>query len=146
MIPFVVLVVAFCICALTGKLGNAYLADYHHALRPALAVMFLLTASAHWGAKRADLVRMVPSAFGRTEAWVTLTGLLEIAGAIGLLIPVTAPAAAIGLALLLLAMFPANVRAARLHLTIGGKQVPKIGIRAVIQVIFLTCAVLATGL
>src|SRR5262245_2674855 len=77
------------------------------ALRIALAAMFLLTASAHWGKRRADLIRMVPAAFSRPDLLVTITGICEIAGAIGLLIPGLAPIAAIGLALLLIAMFPA---------------------------------------
>jgi uncharacterized membrane protein len=143
MIPLAVLAVAFCVFFAIGLFGNQYLADYHHALRPALALMFLLTASAHWGAKRADLIRMVPPMFGRPETWVTVTGLLELAGAIGLLIPTTAPIAACGLALLLIALFPANIHAARLHLKIGGRPVPTAGVRAVIQVIFLACAILA---
>jgi hypothetical protein len=49
MIPLIVLVVGFCLCFLIGMAGNHYLGDYHHALRPALAVMFFLTASANWG-------------------------------------------------------------------------------------------------
>jgi uncharacterized membrane protein len=144
MIPLAVLAAGFCLFFLIGLAGNQYLADYHHALRPALAIMFLLTASAHWGAKRVDLLRMVPPVFGRPALWVTVTGLLEIAGAIGLLIPATATLAASGLALLLLAMFPANMQAARLHLTIGGRAVPKLRRRALIQVIFLICVLLAS--
>jgi uncharacterized membrane protein len=71
------------------------------ALRIALAMMFLLTASAHWGRRRADLVRMVPAAFPNPELMVTVTGLAEIAGAVGLLLPGTARWAAVGLAALL---------------------------------------------
>src|SRR5262249_55563651 len=33
------------------------------ALRIALAAMFLVTASAHWGKRRADLIRMTPAIF-----------------------------------------------------------------------------------
>jgi len=144
MIPLIVLAAVFCICFMIGLGGNRYLGEYQHALRPALAIMFLLTASAHWGARRVDLLRMVPPLFGRPEMWVTLTGLLEIAGAFGLLIPATAPLASLGLALLLIAMFPANVRAAHLRLNIGGRAVPKLGVRTFIQGIFLTCLVLAS--
>jgi uncharacterized membrane protein len=144
MIPLAVLAVGFCFFFLVGLAGSQYLADYHHALRPALGVMFLLTASAHWGTKRADLLRMVPPVLGRPGRWVTATGLLEIVGAIGLLIPATAALAAYGLALLLIAMFPANIQAARLHLAIGGRAVPKLGIRTLIQLIFLTCVLLAS--
>jgi hypothetical protein len=52
---------------------------------------------------------------------VTITGLLEIAGAIGLLLPRTAAAAAICLAVFLVALFPANIRAARQRFTIRGR-------------------------
>ena len=143
MIPLVVLAAAFLLFVLLGMAGIPYFAGYHHALRLALAVMFLLTASAHWGAKRADLVRMVPPSFRRPELWVTITGILEISGAIGLLIPATVTVAAAGLALMLIAIFPANVHAARQHMTIGGRPVPKLGIRILIQLIFLACVLIA---
>jgi uncharacterized membrane protein len=118
------------------------------ALRIALAVMFLFTASAHWGRRRADLIRMVPPAFPRPDVMVTLTGVLEIMGAIGLVITPLAPYAAIGLTLLLIGIFPANVRAARQHLTIDGRQATPLILRAAIQIIFLvaTLAVTAGGL
>ncbi len=107
------------------------------ALRFALAGMFLLTASAHWGKKRPDLIRMVPPRFPRPELLVTLTGVAELAGAVGLMIRATAPWAALGLTLLLFAMFPANVYAARQQLTLGGKPVTPLVTRTVIQVVFL---------
>ncbi len=53
---------------------------------------------------------MVPAAFPQPDMLVTVTGICEILGAIGLLIPRVAPLAAIGLMLLLLAIFPAKVR------------------------------------
>jgi uncharacterized membrane protein len=56
------------------------------ALRIALAAMFLLTASAHWGKRRDDLIRMVPAALPRPDLLVTVTGICEILGAVGLLI------------------------------------------------------------
>ncbi|WP_411503715.1 DoxX family protein [Brevibacillus centrosporus] len=105
--------------------------------------MLLLTASAHWGAKRPDLIRMVPPIFPKPGLIVTATGLLEIAGAIGILFPATSQATSIGLAVLLVAMFPANVRAASEHLTIGGRPVPKLPLRIVLQVVFLAAVLLA---
>ena len=144
MIPLVVLAAAFLLFVLLGMAGIPYFAGYHHALRLALAVMFLLTASAHWGAKRADLVKMVPPPFKQPERWVTITGILEILGAIGLLIPATVTVAALGLALMLIAIFPANVHAARHHMTIGGRPVPKLGIRILIQLIFLASVLIAS--
>ena len=111
------------------------------ALRIGLAAMFLLTASAHWGRRRADLIRMVPAVFPRPDLLVTLTGICEILGTIGLLIPRVAPVAAIGLALLLGAVFPANVRAARQAIAIAGRPATPLLLRATIQMIFLIAAV-----
>ena len=111
------------------------------ALRIALAAMFLLTASAHWGKRRPDLIRMVPPAFPRPELLVTITGACEIAGAGGLIIPEFAPLAAAALALLLIAIFPANVRAAREGIAIAGRPPTPLPARATIQVIFLSALI-----
>ena len=144
MIPFVVLVVSFTLFRFVGLAGIAWLEGWQPARRAGLAVMFLLTASAHWGRARTDLVRMVPPRFPRPEFLVTLTGALEILGAAGLLIPATAQAASFGLAALLIAMFPANVHAARVGLTLRGKPATKLPLRTALQVAFLA-AVVAAG-
>jgi uncharacterized membrane protein len=73
-----------------------------------------------------------------------LTGLAELAGAVGLLLPRLAPWAAGGLALMLLAMFPANVHAALKDLSIGGTPVTPLGPRIAMQVVFIA-ALLAAG-
>ncbi len=141
MLPFIVLSGSFLVFLLLGAVGISALADPVMALRVALALMFLLTASAHWGKRRLDLVRMVPPAFPRRELLVTVTGVLEIAGAVGLLISPLAPYAATGLGLLMLAMFPANVHAVRARLTLDGKPVTPLGRRTLLQVVFLAAAV-----
>ncbi|WP_301171788.1 DoxX family protein [Brevibacillus nitrificans] len=143
MVPFYVLVGAFLLFKILGLIGLTYFEGWHTSLQGAVAVMLLLTASAHWGAKRPDLIRMVPPIFPKPDWIVTATGLLEIAGAIGILFPATSQATSIGLAVLLVAMFPANVRAAREHLTIGGRPVPKLPLRIVLQVVFLAAVLLA---
>lgn len=111
------------------------------ALRIALATMFLLTASAHWGKRRADLIRMVPAGLPRPDLLVTITGFCEILGAVGLLISRVAPVAALGLTLLLIALFPANVRAARQGIAIAGRPATPLPARAVIQIVFLTATI-----
>ena len=115
------------------------------ALRFALAAMFLLTASAHWGKRRPDLIRMVPPTFPRPDLMVTITGVLEVIGVIGLLITPLAPYAGAGLALLLVAVFPANVRAATQNLTIARRRATPLMTRTLIQAVFLT-ATLAVAL
>lgn len=143
MAPFMMLVVSLLVFRLAGYLGWSYFDDWTTSLRFAVALMFLLTASAHWGKRRPDLIRMVPPAFPKPEWIVTVTGWLEIAGAIGIVIPATAPYAAVGLALMLLAMFPANIYAARQRLTLGGKPVTPLVPRTVLQIIFLAAVLLA---
>ena len=94
-IPFVILVAATLALRTIGAAGIVSLKSWTLCLRGGLFAMFLLTASAHWAKRRSDLIRMVPSAFPRPGIVVTTTGLLEILGAIGLLIPMTARAASI---------------------------------------------------
>lgn len=143
MIPFFVLAGAFVLCWILGWAGVAFFAAWQHCLRVAVTAMFLLTASAHWGKRRADLVRMVPPAFARPDLMVTLTGIAELAGAIGMLWTPTAKAASVGLAILLVAMFPANVYAARRRLTIDGRKVPGLIVRTVLQIVFLLAVITA---
>lgn len=146
MAPFIALVVSFLLFRIIGLFGWSYFDDWHTSLRIAVAIMLLLTASAHWGKRRPDLIRMVPPAFPRKEWIVSITGWLEIAGAIGILLPKFSLAASICLVVLLIVMFPANVYAAREQLTIGGKPVPKLFVRVLLQIVFITAILLASPL
>jgi len=146
MAPLIVLVASIVAFWLAGRAGVAVFQDPSFVLRAALAAMFFLTASAHWGKRRPDLIRMVPPVFPRPEQLVTITGILEILGAIGLLVPSTAVLACICLALLLLVLFPANVHAARQHLTIAGRPVPGVPVRSAIQLVFLGTLIAAAWL
>jgi uncharacterized membrane protein len=81
---------------------------------------------------------MVPPAFPRPDVLVTMTGVLEVLGAIGLFLSSTAPAASVCLAMLLVALFPANIHAARQHLTFAGQRVPGLPMRTAIQLVFIS--------
>jgi uncharacterized membrane protein len=105
-------------------------------LRIASAGLFLFTGLSHWSKIRPELVKMVPPAFPNPEFLVTLTGVLEIAGAIGLLWHYTMKIAATGLVLLLVVMFPANVYAAQQGVTLLGKRVMKVPTRLLLQILF----------
>lgn len=146
MAPLIVLIVSALLFGLAGLAGVAAFRDPGFILRAALGVMFLFAASAHWGKRRQDLIRMVPPALPRPDLLVTFTGVLEILGAIGLFVPITARAAAICLALLLVALFPANIHAARKSLTIGGHRVPRVPVRALIQLVFIATLIAAAWL
>ncbi|QWU17881.1 Uncharacterized membrane protein [Paenibacillus sophorae] len=144
MAPLIALVSSFLLFRLLGLLGLSFFDNWHTSLQGAVAVMFLLTASAHWGKRRPDLIRMVPPFFAGSEWIVTATGFLEIAGAIGIMLPRTSLAASVCLTLLLIAMFPANVYAARNKLTIDGKPVPNLLVRTLLQILFIAAVLLAS--
>jgi uncharacterized membrane protein len=85
--------------------------------------MFVFTAVSHFHpGTRPDLIRMVPATLPAPALLVTTTGVLELLGAIGLLVQWALPLAACGLIALLVAMFPANVRGTREGLTIAGRR------------------------
>lgn len=143
MAPFILLIVSFLIFRLIGFLGLSCFDDWETSLRMAVALMFIFTATAHWGKRRPDLIKMVPPALPNPEFIVTITGILEIVGAIGLLIPITSSIASIGLVFLLIVMFPANIRAARKGATIGGRPSTPLIPRTILQIIFLIAVILA---
>jgi uncharacterized membrane protein len=100
--------------------------------------MFLFTAVSHFHPRtRGDLVRMVPPALPAPGALVTITGALELMGAIGLLLPSTAVAAAYCLLALLVLMLPANVHAARAGLTIAGRRATPLVWRLPLQLFWI---------
>jgi uncharacterized membrane protein len=135
--PVLLLIVAVLALRTAGALGVAPLADWRTATRFALALMFVFTASAHFGPQRPSLVQMVPGWLPRPHLVVFATGLLELLGARGLLLPTTLPLAGTCLALLLVAMFPANIKAARHHVMIGTKPATPLWFRTVVQVVFV---------
>jgi uncharacterized membrane protein len=68
---------------------------------------------------------------------VTFTGVCEVLGAIGLLIPRTRRIAALALIVFLIAVLPANIHAARAGLTIGGAAVTPLVPRVALQLFFI---------
>lgn len=111
MAPLITLVCVTTLLFVLGRLGVSPLRSWPMALRGGLAAMFVVTGLAHFVGLRETLIAMVPPALPAPELLVTVTGVLELAGAAGLLWHRTAPWAAAGLTLLLVAMFPANVYA-----------------------------------
>src|SRR3984957_17643987 len=115
MAPLIALVVGSIIARIVGWLGVGYANSCPAAIAVGLAVMFVVTGVAHFAATmRRDLIAIVPQQLPVPGLLVTVTGVLELLGAAGLLLPVTRVAAAVCLLVLMLAMFPANVYASRM--------------------------------
>jgi len=142
MAPLITLIAGTGLARLLGLAGVDALDGWLPALRVGLALMFVLTGLAHFGLGRRDgLIAMVPPGLPRPDLLVTITGGLEFAGAVGLLLPATYRLAAACLALLLLAMFPANVYAARHQVALAGKPATPLPLRTAQQVIYVAAAV-----
>ena len=80
-------------------------------LAPILGIVFIVAGVLHF-ARPAPYVSIVPPWLPDPELLVALSGVAEVLGGAGLLIPRTRRPAAIGLIALLVAVFPANVQMA----------------------------------
>jgi uncharacterized membrane protein len=120
-----------------GALGVAALATWQDSARYALATMFAFTGVAHFTKLRHDLARMVPRMFPRPMAMVYIAGVLELLGAGGLLLPRFRALAGLCLIALLVAMFPANMRAAFNRMELGGRAATPLWLRAPMQLLFI---------
>lgn len=139
MAPLIVMLAAWLVARSIGFTGVWPYADsWSGALRFALAAMFVFTAVSHFHPRtRPELIRMVPATLPAPELLVSATGVLEVLGAIGLLVPQTLRVAAYGLMALLVAMFPANVHAARAGLMIAGHRATALFWRLPLQLFWI---------
>jgi len=132
-----VLVVSFLVLRGVGWLGVKQLSSWRDAGRGALVIMFLFTGASHFTSMKYDFAAMIPAPLPN-DLWVIyLTGVLEIAGAIGLLVPRTRKLAGICLVLLLVALFPANVYAALNEIPLRGEAPTPLWLRGPMQLLFI---------
>ncbi|HEX8280829.1 MAG TPA: DoxX family protein [Chthoniobacterales bacterium] len=89
-----------------------------------LAALFIAAGAAHFIAP-APFLAITPPVLPAPAVLVFISGIAEIAGGVGLLLPFTRKAAALGLIALLVAVFPANIYAAIHGMHIGGDAVPQ---------------------
>ncbi|MBB5154919.1 DoxX family protein [Saccharopolyspora phatthalungensis] len=143
MAPLIILLVVTLVLLVAGAAGVRRLRPWSVAVRGGLAAMFVATGIAHFVGMRAELISMVPPGLPAPGLLVTVTGVLELAGAAGLLWHRTAPWAAGGLALMLVAMFPANVHAALAGILTAPEDqlVP----RTAMQIVFLAATLAVVG-
>ena len=137
MAPLIVLVAVTLLARSIGGLGVAHLRDWSASTRAGLAVMFCFTAAAHFNSMRADMIAMVPPAVPNPGLMVTFTGICEILGAVGLLVPRTRRIAAVALIAFLVAVLPANIHAAQAGVTLRGVPATPIAPRVALQLLFI---------
>ena len=108
MIVLCVLVITALAARALGSVGVDVLDSWPGSSGPGWLMMLVFTAFAHFNALKTDLVRMVPSWVPNPLAMVRFTGLCEILGGVGLLVPWTRPVAAVALIAFFVAVFPAT--------------------------------------
>jgi uncharacterized membrane protein len=137
MAVLLVLLVSWVVFRAVGGLGVGWLATGQASADYALALMFVMTGSAHFTSMKRDLECMVPPIFPRPMWIIYATGVLEFLGAAGLLVPKVRSLAGGCLMVLLVAMFPANVRAARERVALRGKPATALWLRLPMQIFFI---------
>jgi uncharacterized membrane protein len=141
MAVIIALVVGTLVARLVGWLGVDYVASWPQAVAVGLAAMFVMTGVAHFvPAMRRDMIAIVPPRLPAAGLLVTITGVLELVGAAGLLYPPTRVAAAVCLFLLMLVMFPANVYASRMS-NPPKSMTTRLDVRTVEEIVYLGAAV-----
>jgi uncharacterized membrane protein len=137
MAPLFILVISFVVLRAIGLLGVRRLSSWKEAGLLAVAIMFLFTGATHFSAMKYDYAAMLPGFVPMKVEVIHLTGALQIAGAVGLLVPRTRRLAGIALALLLVAMFPGNVYAALNDVPFRGEPPTPLWLRTPIQLLFI---------
>jgi len=141
MAPLITLLFGSIVARVAGWIGVGYVTGWTAAIAVGLAAMFVLTGVAHFAPPmRRDLIAIVPPRLPAPGLLVAVTGVLELLGAVGLLLPATRIAAAGCLWLLMLAMFPANVYASRMSKP-PTSMTTRLSQRVATEIVFLAAAI-----
>ena len=109
-------------------------------LRGVAALPLLVSGVGHF-TRTAMFASIIPPALPYRPQLVLLSGAMELAGAVGLLLPAFTRAASTCLAVLMIVIFPANVYVA--NQTVGGLHMPGIPARLAMQVVYILLLLLA---
>ena len=137
MIVLIVLVGSVLLFRALGFFGVPFFATWRDSTLCALTVMFCFTGIAHFGSTRTEIEKMVPPWVPSPRRVVMWAGILEILGAVGILIPETRFVAGICLIAFLVAVFPANIHAARTGVAVAGQTTTALWIRTPLQVFLI---------
>ena len=145
MAVFLVLTLVSLLARVIGWLGADYVDSWRGAIAVGMSAMFVMTGVAHFVRPlRTDMIAIVPPRLPAPALLVTVTGLLELLGAAGLLVPATRTVAAVCLLLLMLAMFPANIYAARMPHP-PASMTARLSVRSALEAVFLAAAVVVAA-
>ncbi|WP_217998033.1 DoxX family protein [Nocardia paucivorans] len=137
---------------LLGALGVRRFATWQVSAAHGLAFLFTMTGLAHFMPDsvtvmpgHADLTAMVPPFVPFPEFAVYVTGVLELAGAVGLVMTATRIPVGVGLAVLLVVMLPANIHADLADIPLNGEPPTPLWFRIPEQIVYIAVALWASG-
>ena len=138
--PLIVLLISFAIALLAIKLITGQF-DLAFSARIAMAVMLVFTAIAHFAFTK-GMIMMIPEFIPFKKEIVYFTGIIEIAAAVGLLIPGLQVLTGWSLILFFLLLLPANINAAIRHIdfekgTFEGPGANYLWFRVPLQILFI---------
>lgn len=103
-------------------------------LRVLVALPLLVSGIAHL-TMTAAIAQIIPPVFPGRPLLVILSGVAELAGAAGLFFRRTERSASLGIALLMIAVFPANIHVA--GQTVHGLYMPAVPVRLLMQLMYI---------
>lgn len=109
-------------------------------LRVVVSLPLFVSGATHFF-RTALFAGLIPPAFPQREILVILSGIMELAGGIGIILPKTSRAAALCLAILMVAIFPANIYVA--GQIVAGLHMPNLPLRTAIQMIYIVLLLVA---
>ncbi|AXC14875.1 hypothetical protein ACPOL_5627 [Acidisarcina polymorpha] len=141
LISFIVLVASILLFFALSRNGCRSFGAIQVVLRIVVALPLLGSAVALHFLRTNEATSMLPPIFHGPAFWVLATGVLEVLGAVGLLVARTQRPAAFWLAVMMVLIFPVNVFVA--GQTYMGLQMPGVPVRLIMQVIFIWMVLLA---
>ena len=136
----VVLVSTVACYFLWGRKGLFPFGRVQWILRVLVALPLLVSGTAHF-TRTALMAMIIPPFLPYHSQLVLVSGALELAGAVALLLPAFTRVASACLTLLMIAVFPANVYAANKY--VGGLHMPGVPVRLAMQVVYILLLLIA---
>lgn len=141
LLPIALLTATLVAFLLAGRGGYTGFGWWQRGLRVLVAIPLLISGIFLHFLHAEMVASIIPPIFPARYFLAVFTGVCEVAGAIGLFVPWTRRAAALWLALMMIAVFPANIYVA--GQTIGHLHMPSVLVRTAMQWVYLVSILLA---
>jgi uncharacterized membrane protein len=123
-----------------GRRGLSSFGWMQWILRAVVVLPLVVSGIGHF-TRTAMFATIVPDFFPQRAQLVLVSGAMELAGAVGMLLPKLTRTASLCLVGLMIAIFPANVYAA--GEVVGGLHMPGVPVRLAMQVVYILLLLIA---